>query len=145
VCSQGNSLVSITNASTLASGKNLTFASSGSDITQIFGSASTPVAFTARSALTHHGNAVQRKSTQRSGRAITNTSAGNLVVTLESNEASQTATQAIPTGFSTRLVANNPANVSGHYLGMTVSGLLAGFTLTNMTIEYIETNVGNQS
>src|SRR6266852_722817 len=61
VVSQGDSLVTIATASTLASGKTSTFSSSGSDITKILGDPTTAVTFKFQSALTHHGNAVQRK------------------------------------------------------------------------------------
>jgi hypothetical protein len=145
VCAQGNSLVSITTASTLASGKNMTYASSGSDITQIFGSATVPVAFKAQTALTHHGNAVQRKRTQRAGWAITGGSSNTITVELDSDEASQSGTQSVVTAFLAYLFANNPGNVTGRYLGATITGTApAGFTLTNLTIEYQEANVGNQ-
>ena len=146
VCSQGDSLKAITTASTLASGKNMTYASSGQDITQIFGSITTPVNFTLRTALSHHGNAVQRKRTQRAGWAITGGSVLNITVEVDSDEGSQSATQSVVAAFLARLFANNPANVSGRYLGATVSGAApVGFTLTNVAIEYQEANVGNQT
>jgi hypothetical protein len=145
VCSQGNSLVAITTASTLASGQNQTFASSGSDITEILSSPTTPVAFTARTALTHHGNAVQRKRTQHAGWAITGGIANTITVKLESDEGSQSAVQNVLAKFFAYLFSNNPANVSGRYLGATITGIApVGFTLTNITIDYQEANVGNQ-
>jgi hypothetical protein len=145
VCSQGNSLVAITTASTLASGMNLTYSSSGSDITQILSSVTTPVAFTARTALTHHGNAVQRKRTQHGGWAITGGSPNTITVNLESDEGSQSGVQNVVAKFFAYLFSNNPANVSGRYLGATINGTApVGFTLTNLTIDYQEANVGNQ-
>jgi hypothetical protein len=145
VCSQGNSLVAITTASTLASGMNLTYSSSGSDITQILSSVTTPVAFTARTALTHHGNAVQRKRTQHAGWAITGGAPNTITVNLESDEGSQSAVQNVLAKFFAYLFSNNPANVSGRYLGATITGTApVGFTLTNLVIEYQEANVGNQ-
>ena len=145
VTSQDNSLKTITTASTLASGKTLTFGSSGGDITQILGDPTTAVVFKAQSSLTHHGNAVQRKRTQRAGWALTGTGTGSITVTLESDEGSQSSSQNIVNGFQASLFANNPGNVTGRYLGMTITGTLAGFTLTNMAIEYQEANVGNKS
>lgn len=148
VTSQGNNLVAVTTASTLASGMNLTFSSSGSDITQILSNPSVPVAFTARTALSHHGNAVQRKKTIRGGWAITGgaSSSSTITVELDSDEATQSASQSIIATFLAYLFGNNPGNVSGRYLGATVSGTQpAGFTLTNIVIEFQETNVGNKS
>src|SRR3981189_925764 len=71
VLSQGNAVVAIAAASTLASGKTLTFGSQGTDITQLFGDPTIPVAFTVRTALTHHGNAVQRKKMLPATTALT--------------------------------------------------------------------------
>jgi hypothetical protein len=145
VCAQGNSLVSLTTASTLASGKNMTYASSGSDITQIFGSSTVPVAFKAQTALTHHGNAVQRKASLRAGWAITGGSSNTISFEIDSDEGTQSGTQNIVTSFLAYLFANNPANVSGRFLGATITGTApVGFTLTNITIEYKEENVGNK-
>ena len=36
------------------------------------------------------------------------------------------------------------ADGSGRYLGVTISGTRANFTLSNATLEYQETNVGNK-
>jgi hypothetical protein len=146
VCSQGNSLVAITTASTLASGQNQTFASSGSDITEILSSPTTPVAFIARTALTHHGNAVQRKKTIRGGWAIAGGSASSITMKMDSEESSQSGSQKINANFQAYSSTINPGNVSGRYLGATITGTLpVGFTITNITIEFQDTNVGNPS
>lgn len=146
VCSQGNSLAAITAASTLASGMNLTFASSGSDITQILSNPTAPVAFTARTALTHHGNAVQRKKTIHGGWAITGGIATTINFLLESDESSQSSAQNVLAKFFAYLFSNNPGNVAGRYLGATITGSApVGFTLSNAAIEYQETNVGNKN
>ena len=125
---------------------NLTFSSSGTDITQILSSVTNPVAFKIQTALTHHGNAVQRKKPIRGGWAITGGSSSTITVELDSDEATQSGSQNIVTKFLAYLFANSPGNVSGRYLGATITGTQpVGCTLTNIAIEYQETNVGNQT
>lgn len=237
VVSQGDSLNTITTASTLASGKTMTFGSSGGDITQILGSATTPVAFKAQSSLTHHGNAVQRKKIIRGGFAATTalppwnvatvygigdyvtwltvsyisqitpntgndptntttsppvwvsttsynlgavvtgsngetysslgggntghdpvTDAGahwldlgvkaawlpvtsaaeTLVMTVDTENGSLNYTKALSVGFQ---AGGWSVDGAGKYLGMTITGTLAGFTLTDMAIEFQETSL----
>lgn len=146
ITSQGNSLVALTTASTLASGMNLTFATSASDITQILSNATAPVAFTLRTALSHHGNPLQRKKTIRGGWAITGGSSNTITVEMDSDEASQSGSQSIIAAFFAYFFANNPGNVSGRYLGATITGSApVGLTVTNVGIEYQETNTGNKS
>jgi hypothetical protein len=141
VVSQGNALAAIATASTLASGKTFTFATSGSDITNILASATTPVPFKIQTALTHHGNAVQRKKTIRGGFAATASANVNMTAALDTDEGTQSYQRKLISGFQA-LTAQEDG--SGRYLGATVTGSLAGFTMTNLTIEYQETNVGNQ-
>jgi hypothetical protein len=141
VISQGDSLVSITTASTLASGKNMTYASSGSDITQILGDPTTPVSFKAQTSLTHHGNAVQRKKTMRAGSAVTSIASAGFTFSVDTDEGTNAYAKPINAGFT---AASYSADGSGRYLGMTLTGVLSGFTVSNMTIEYQETNVGNK-
>jgi len=141
VCAQGNSLVAITTACTLASGQNMTFASSGPDITQILGNYTQPVTFTMQTALTHHGNAVQRKKTIRGGFAATATANATMNETLDSDEGTKTYAKALTKGFQALTTVEDG---SGRYLGATVTGTLAGFTMTNLTVEFQDTNVGNQ-
>jgi hypothetical protein len=146
ITSQGNSLAALTTASTLASGMNLTFATSASDITQILSNATAPVAFTLRTALSHHGNPLQRKKTIRGGWAITGGSSNTITVEMDSDEASQSGSQSIIAAFFAYFFANNPGNVSGRYLGATITGSApVGLTVTNVGIEYQETNTGNKS
>jgi hypothetical protein len=141
VVSQGDSLVSITTASTLATGKTQTVASSGQDVTQILGDATTPVKFKLQTALTHHGNAVQRKKAIRNGAAVTTAGAVNMVITLDTNEGVQSYTHGMASGFN---ALSWQADGSGRYLGATITGTLANFTISNATIELQETNVGNK-
>ena len=139
VVSQGDSLVAITTASTLASGKTLTFASSSQDITQILGAPLTPVAFKAQTALSHHGNAVQRKKILNGGTAVTlATGTGNLTMTYDTEKGSVTKVYALVAGFQLPSGASG-AEGSGRYLGATMTGTLAGFTLTNAALEEQET------
>jgi hypothetical protein len=142
VVSQGNSITTIATASTLASGQTKTFSSSGTDVTQMLGSATTAVTFKAQSSLTHHGNAVQRKATIKQGFAVTAAGTATINVSMDTDEGSKSFTPGVVSGFQTYTTAN--PNVSGTFLGMTVTGTLAGFTLTNMRIMYEETNVGNK-
>ena len=145
VISQGDGLVAMATASTLASGQTFTYATSGNDITNICANPLTPVTFKLQTALTHHGNAVQRKRTQRGGWAISGSAASTVNVSMDSDEGTQVAPQNIFAKFFAYLFGNNPANVSGRYLGMTITGTQAGLTVTNSTMEYQEANVGNQN
>ena len=141
VINQGTGLTAVTTASTLASGRTLTFASSGQDITHILASPNIAVSFKLQTALTHHGNAVQRKKTLRGGFAATATANVSINLSMDTNEGSNSYTTAVPSGFQA-LTATEDG--SGRYLGATVTGSLANFTMTNLTIEYQETNVGNK-
>ena len=133
---QGNSLVAMTTASTLASGKTFAFASSGQDITQILGDPTTPVAFKIQTALTHHGNAVQRKKITHAGFAVTGPpSGGSLTVSVDTDNGSQVYTPSIVSGFQ---FMGFSADGSGEYLGLTITGTLAGFTFTNSAQDYQE-------
>jgi len=142
VISQGNSLVTMATASTLASGKTMLFASSGPDITQLLGDPASAVAFTIQTSLTHHGNAVQRKKIMRAGFAVTSIANTALTMNVDTNEGTNAYAKGISSGFSP---ASYSADGSGRYLGMTLTGVLAGFTVSNMTLEYQETNVGNKT
>jgi len=141
VVSQGDSLVTIATASTLASGKTSTFSSSGSDITKILGDPTTAVTFKFQSALTHHGNAVQRKKILSGGAAETLFSGtGNLTATYDTENGSATKVYALTSGFKLPSGAAG-AEGSGRYLGITLTGTLAGFTITNAAVEYQETSL----
>jgi hypothetical protein len=141
VISQGNGVSTITTASTLASGKTMLFGSSGTDITQLLANPTIPVSFKAQSALTHHGNAVQRKKIIRAGFAGTSGSNTALSYTIDTDEGTNAYAKGIGAGFSAATYGGDGA---GRYLGMTITGVLASYTLSNMTLEYQETNVGNK-
>ena len=70
IINNGDQIKTIVTASTLASGKTMTYASSGSDITQILANPLAAVRFRAQTALTHHGNYVQRKKISHGGTAV---------------------------------------------------------------------------
>jgi hypothetical protein len=140
VINQGNSIVSITTASTLASGKTMLFSSSGQDITQLLGNPSAAVAFKFQTALSHHGNAVQRKKMLAGGTALTTTGSGSLSVSFDTENGSVSKTYTLGTGFQLPSGASGVEG-SGRYLGMTITGTLAGFTFTNAAIEFQETSV----
>jgi hypothetical protein len=141
VVSQGDSLAAITTASTLVSGKTLTFASSGTDITQILGNSTTAVTFKLQTGLTHHGNAVQRKKILSGGVAETLLSGtGNLTAAYDTENGSVTKVYALTAGFKLPSGASG-AEGSGRYLGVTLTGTLAGFTITNTALEYQETSL----
>jgi hypothetical protein len=135
VVSQGDSIRTIVTASTLASGKTFPYASSGTDITNILADPTTAVAFIVRSALTHHGNAVQRKKVIRAGYAASILSSANIVMIIDTDNGSQTYTRALITIFHS---VGSSVDGSGKYLGMTITGTLANFILNSMAIEYQE-------
>jgi hypothetical protein len=139
VINQGNSLVAVTTASTLASGKTKTFATSGQDITQILGDPTTAVAFKVQTSLSHHGNAVQRKKMLAGGTALTTSGSGSVTVTFDTENGSVTKVYTLGTGFQLPSGASGVEG-SGRYLGITITGTLAGFTFTNAACEYQETS-----
>lgn len=149
VMAQGDDLATITTASALASGEHQTIGSSGTDITQLLADSTVPVAFKWQTSLSHHGNAVQRKKTIRAGYAVTAAAKGTITVSLDSDEGSIGDTQDVVAGFQARAFSRGETDkelgVSGRYLGMTVTGTLAGFIGSLLSLEYQETNVGNKN
>lgn len=152
VISQGDSLKAICTTSALSTGKIAPYGSSGTDVTNLLNSPTTRVAFKIQSSLTHHGNAVQRKKTIRQGYALTASGAavagsltgtvGSITVSMDSDEGSQSDSRSLVAGFQTRTFSD--PNVSGTFLGITITGTLAAFTMSAMRLEYQETNIGNQ-
>lgn len=140
VISQGNGIVTITTASTLASGQTKTFASSGTDVTQILGDTTTTVTFKVQTALTHHGNAVQRKKMMAGGTALTTTGSGSVTVNFDTENGTVAKTYTLGTGFQLPS-GSSGVEGSGRYLGITITGTLAGFTFNNAALEYQETNL----
>jgi hypothetical protein len=136
VISQGNSLVTAVATSTLASGKITTYGSSASDLTPLLSAPTVPVTFKAQTALTHHGNAVQRKKVNHASVAVTGPSGGgSITVEVDTDNGVQTYTPAVVSGFQ---FIGFGADGSGEYLGLTITGTLAGFTFTNTAQDYQE-------
>ncbi len=136
VVAQGNSLTAIATSASLATGQNSLYGSSGPDVTNILADATVAVAFKFQSALTHHGNAVQRKKIIRAGFAASLASgSGNVTMALDTENGSQTYTIPLVAGFQ---VPQKSVDGSGKYLGMTITGTRAKLTLTNQAIEYQE-------
>lgn len=141
--SQGDSLKAIATTAALVTGKNSLYGSSGTDVTNLLANPAGAVTFKWQTSLTHHGNAVQRKKTIRQGYAVTAGGSGNITFAIETEEGSQSSSRAIVAGFQAYTFSN--PNVSGRYLGMTITGTLAGFTGSALTVEYQEINVGNKN
>jgi hypothetical protein len=138
VANQGNSLVTIVATSTLASGIVTTYCSSGSDLTPMFGNPNIAVNFTLRTALSHHGNAVEKKKIMNAGEAVSlSTGTGTVTVIYETEKTTSSNSYSLVSGFQLPGGADG-AEGSGCYLGMTITGTLAGFTITNGSIEFQE-------
>lgn len=150
VMAQGDELKAITTACLLATGNHLTIGSSGTDITQLLADDTVPVKFRWQTSLSHHGNAVQRKHTIRAGFAAMARTTGDVItIALDSDEGVSSDTQNLVAGFQARAFSrgttDNNVGVSGRYLGFTVTGTLAGFVGSLLSLEYQETNVGNKN
>lgn len=163
VISQGNGLLALCTVSLGATAQSETFASSGADVTQLLQDSTTAVAVTARTALTHHGNLVQQKKVIRGGVAATVLGPVSMNVTLDSENGSvpYTLPFVVPMSWvnnSGQVVAfvNNSSQVvelgasgfqfpskmmdgSGKFLGMTITGTVANYSLNAVAIEYQET------
>jgi hypothetical protein len=139
--SQAGPLVSVVATSTLASGKITTYGSSGQDLTALFSNPAIPVNFKLTTALTHHGNAVQRKKLLAAGFVLTLTATSSTIgVIYETENASVFKTFTLGAG-SYVLGGHSGVGGSGRYLGMTFGGTVAGLTFTNAALEYEETSV----
>ena len=142
VLSQGNSLTAIATSASLATGQNSLYGSSGPDVTQLV-ARTAAINWKIQSALTHHGNALQRKRVMRAGFTYLQSFGSNQVaMSVDADLTSNNYGMAI--AFTSNLAggsndaSNNAINNSGVYLGMTLTGTFAGFTATNMLIEYQE-------
>jgi hypothetical protein len=147
VLAQGNSLTAFATSASLATGQNSLYGSSGPDVTLLCARPTVAVAFKIQSSLTHHGDAVQGKRAIRAGFS-SNLVAGpsSVTMTVDTEAAlGPNRTMSVPTGFA--LVggsndANNlPINAAGAYLGITITGTLAGETMTNIICEYQEASL----
>jgi len=146
VLSQGGGLTAIATSASFATGQLSLYGSSGPDVTNLLAAPAIPVPFKIQSALTHHGNAVQGKKVIRVGFSSEITANGAVVMTIDT-EAGLGAVHPmkIDSGFSLVGGANDadnePIGASGIYVGMTITGTLASFTMTNMILEQQDTSL----
>lgn len=109
------------------------------------GLSATLLPFKIQTALTHHGNAVQGKKAIRAGLSsdLAN-STGAVVMTVDTEVVTSGTAHVmdVPNGFAVVGGANDannlPVNAAGIYLGLTITGTLAEYTITNLLIEYQE-------
>jgi hypothetical protein len=146
VLSQGNSLTAIATSASLASGQNSLYGSSGPDVTQLV-ARTAAINWEIQTALTHHGNAVQGKKTVRAGFSYDQAFGSNdVAMTIDTEAGNGTVSpMAVTAGFAVTGGSNDANNDqitgSGIYLGMTLTGTFAGFTATNLLMEYQETSL----
>ena len=146
VVSQGDSLTTIATAAKLANGQNSLYGSSGADVTNLLANPTTAVEFKIQTALTHHGNAVQGKKAIRAGFSSQSQANDSVTMTVDTEAALGTAlTMDVDVGFSVVGGSNDansdPIGASGIYLGLTSTGTLAEFTMTNLIIEFQDTSL----
>lgn len=144
VTAQGSSLAAFVTVATAASGVNSLYGSSGTDVRKLFADATIAVTFKLQTALTHHGNAVQGKKMLRAGFSSSVGANSSVTMTADTEAANGSAlTMNVATGFSVIGGANdannNPINAAGVYLGLTITGTLKAYTMTNAIVEYQET------
>jgi hypothetical protein len=105
----------------------------------------TAVAFKIQSALTHHGNAVQGKRVIRAGFTSQVGSNSAFTVTVDT-EAGLGTELTLDANAGVSLVGGasaggTPVSAAGIYLGITITGTLAGMVMTNMIIEAQDTSL----
>jgi hypothetical protein len=141
--SQGTTLRTMAGVPSVTTGKVAVFGTGVfpptlGDITQLLAFPSGGFSF--KTALTHHGNALQRKKIIRAGFAVFSASAETVTTTIETeNGALNYAKPVTATGFQ---VVSFVADGAGRYLGMTLSGPASGnFIVVGCGIEYQETTL----
>lgn len=136
VLAQGESLKTIVATSTLASGGHQLYGSSGTDVRQLLADAATAVAFRLQTSLSHHGNALQNKKMIRAGFAYNLASgSGTITQQVETESSSSSTARTVASGFHLLGYADG-VDLSGVYLGETLTGTLKGLTLTLGAIEF---------
>jgi hypothetical protein len=147
VVNQGTGITAITTSANFTNGQLSLIGSSGMDVTPLLSDATVPVPFRIQSSLTHHGNAVQGKKIIRAGFSSDNAASAGVQVAMSLDTESTSNMYAIDVARGYSLVGgSNDANseamgASGVYLGTTITGTLADFTMTNIIIEYQETGL----
>src|SRR5262249_19329621 len=110
VGSMGDGVLAVAASCTLASPSWVPYGTSGGDLTPLFHSITAQVRFYLQTALSHHGNPVQRKKTIRQGWAVSlDLGPGNFDVRMDSDETAGLLVSPQPTlatGFNTRTVAD---------------------------------------
>jgi hypothetical protein len=139
--SQGTTLRTMVGVPSVTTGKTLVYGTgvfppTTGDITQLLASPSGGFSF--KTALTHHGNAVQRKKIIRAGFSVSSNSGETVTMTVETeNGAINYAKPVTGNGFQ---VVSFVADGAGRYLGATLSApATGGFVVHGLAIEYQET------
>ena len=145
VASPSTTLAAVATSAALSTGELTLYGSlTGTDVTSLFASPSIAVPFKIQTALTHHGNAVQGKQVERAGFSYDLAiGSGDVTMTIDTSALNGSSNMmAVASGFHVTGGSNdansNPIAGGGIYLGMTITGTLAGLTMTNMLIEYQE-------
>ena len=158
VCSQGNSLTFITTAN--IAGQSFTFGTSGNDVTKILFDPKITVSIKIQTALTAHGAIWGQKRSVRWATAQNTAEADTVTLTVESERNSQpfaytlgavitwtNATGGVIQWQNASLQNINwttggytyktsQVNVSGNYLGATLTGTVKGYTFIGLALEY---------
>lgn len=145
VLDQGIGMTAIATSASLATGQNSLYGSRfGDDVTNLLADPTAEVAFKIQTALTHHGNAVQGKKVIRAGfSSALATGTGEVFMTIDTEAANGSQLgMDVPTGFALVGGSNSTDNIpitgSGIFLGLTITGNLSGYTITNLIAEYQE-------
>jgi hypothetical protein len=163
IINQGNNIQSMSTA--VINGSLETFASSGSDVTQILQNPQAPVNFLLRTALANDGKPHMGKRALRAGVTQVSNVNGTVTMTIDSELGSQPANYTV--GFPITWVNNQgqiirwlntlgqlitfvgkgilfqrvAAQNSGIYLGVTMSGSFSQYSVNNIIIEYQDSAV----
>jgi hypothetical protein len=159
--SQGNSLAFITTGS--VNGASLMYGSSTNDVTQLCANQNGNVAITARTALGSQEVSPLSKSLVNYAVAQVNSSSGNTITLLLESEKNTQTINYTPSGMGITFVGTGPiqfqnssfvninfvstsgftyqygnANVSGRYLGATLSGNVNNYSLNEIVLSYAD-------
>lgn len=162
LCSQGNGLVAICAAPLLATTQFETFASSGSDITQLLQDSDTAVPVIMKTSLSPHNNPVQQKQVLHAAAGIravqsqpftlqVDTENGAYILHLSSGAAviwvnnigsivrwTNNSGQIVNWGAAGYGMPYGYADGSGKFLGITLTGILSNSVINLLAIEYQE-------
>lgn len=165
VISQGNGIVAI--STMILGGHSDTFASSGTDVTQLLQSTMTPLAYMLQTSLTHRRDPIHSKRITRIGIAEEVNGTSDLQLTADSELGSQSANLApqsavinIYNNAGVQLTVTNNAlvpvkidgsgfvlkhsgtlNNTGRFIGSTVTGTTNGIAIKGVYVEYQEADI----